>query len=105
MATKPLKVRTAREPSPNDTQYIIVAGAPRHYVSGYGLVGPGAFVSLAEGVKPGKYMAEVTAKEKAAVDSESDDRLAESKARELAESKGEALAKAQEKPATGKKAE
>lgn len=52
--------RTARVPAPGEQQYVIAKGAPMHYVDGYGLCGPGAIVTLAPGVTPGKWMLEVS---------------------------------------------
>jgi len=84
MAT-PLKVRTARTPRDDEAQYVIIEGAPKHYVSGFGLVGPGSIVSLAAGVTPGKWLQQVNPSdaEKASVDVEAAGRLA-SKAAERA---------------------
>lgn len=57
---KNINPRTAREPSPDEQKYVIADGAPKHYVDGYGLVGPAAIVSLAPGVTPGRWMVEVS---------------------------------------------
>lgn len=59
---KPFQPRTARKPDATaiTQHYVIAEGAPKHYVSGYGLVGPGAIVTLAEGVKPGQHLVEVS---------------------------------------------
>lgn len=36
--------------------YVIVAGAPKHYIAGFGVVGPGDTVTLASNVKPGRWL-------------------------------------------------
>lgn len=51
--------RTARTPADSEPKYVIAYGAPKHYVSGYGICGAGDIVSLAPGVSPGKHMVEV----------------------------------------------
>ncbi len=51
-----VKVRTARDVSRDTQQYVVVKGAPKHYVSGYGVVGEGDIVTLDEGVTPGKWL-------------------------------------------------
>lgn len=63
MAAKKFNSRTARNPQPSDKQYVVIEDAPLHYISGFGLVGPGALVSLGDDVKPGKWLAEVSASE------------------------------------------
>lgn len=71
--TKPLNPRTARTPAGGEQHYVIAHGAPKHYVDGYGLVGPGAVVTLAPGVDPGKWMVEVNPEDAAkAGETESD---------------------------------
>lgn len=69
---KNINPRTARDPSPDEQKYVIADGAPKHYVDGYGLVGPGAIVSLAPGVTPGRWMLAVSESEVAKA-MESDD--------------------------------
>lgn len=56
-----VKVRTAKAGA--GPSYVIVAGAPTHYVPGYGQVGPGAIVTLPEGTKPGRWLVEVNQKD------------------------------------------
>jgi len=72
------KPRTARTPSDTEQKYVIAHGAPKHYVDGYGLVGPGAIVSLAPGVEPGRWMVEVNPEDaaKASADESDAQRLA-----------------------------
>lgn len=77
--TKPLNPRTARNPEASEQKYVIAAGAPSNcYVDGYGLVGPGAIVSLAPGVEPGRWMVEVNPEDaaKASADEADAQRLA-----------------------------
>lgn len=38
------------------TAYVIIEGAPRHYIGGYGIVGPGDTVTLTKGVQPGRWL-------------------------------------------------
>lgn len=76
---KPTNPRTARTPEASEQKYVIVAGAPNNcYVDGYGLVGPGAIVSLAPGVDPGMWMVEVNPEDaaKASADDTEAQRLA-----------------------------
>ena len=54
---KKVNPRTARKAYSEDgVAYVVVAGAPTHYISGFGLVGPGDTVTLAAGVEPGKFL-------------------------------------------------
>ena len=58
---KRVNVRTARKAfSAEGVAYVVAADAPRHYISGFGIVGPGDVVTLDANVKPGKYLAKVT---------------------------------------------
>lgn len=70
--------RTARTPGDEEPKYVIANGAPPHYVDGYGLVGPGAIVTLAPGVEPGRWYMEVAPEDaaKAATDQAAAQRLA-----------------------------
>ena len=52
---KNLKIRSEREDQ-DGTAYVIVAGAPLHYIGGYGVVGPGAIITLPEGTEPGQWL-------------------------------------------------
>lgn len=63
MANERVNPRTARTPNGEGPYYVLVEGAPKHYVDGYGLVRGGAVVTLAPGVDPGKYYVEITAEE------------------------------------------
>ena len=74
MSNKTLNPRTARTPAPDEVKYVIAAGAPSNcYDDGYGLVGPGAIVSLAPGVEPGKWMVEVSPEDAAKAGSDESD--------------------------------
>jgi hypothetical protein len=68
--------RTARDPKDGEPQYIVIAGAPASYISGWGLVGPGAIVTLGAGVKPGKYLVEIAASDAAKINADSTGQLA-----------------------------
>ena len=53
--------RTARKAfTAEGVAYVVADGAPRHYISGFGIVGPGDVVTLDASVKPGKYLTKVT---------------------------------------------
>lgn len=52
--------RTARIPEAGEPFFVIATGAPRHYVSGYGLVGPAAIVSLPIGEEVSPWMGTIT---------------------------------------------
>lgn len=65
-----VKVRTAQ--AGVGPQYVIVAGAPQHYITGYGLVGPGDIVTLPEGCKPGRYLQAVNPADVAKVQGDED---------------------------------
>ena len=75
---KAVNPRNARNPREGEQQYVIAHGAPKHYVDGYGLVGPGAIVTLAPGVTPGRWYVEVAPEdaEKAAASESDAQRLA-----------------------------
>lgn len=57
--------RNARTPQSDDVNYILAAGAPAHYVSGYGRVTAGGVVSAAKGVQVSGWMVQVSADEAA----------------------------------------
>ena len=58
---KRVNVRTARKAfSAEGVAYVVAEGAPRHYISGFGIVGPGDVVTLDASVKPGDYLTKVT---------------------------------------------
>lgn len=75
---KTFNPRSARTPGEAEQKYVIAHGAPPHYVDGYGRVGPGAIVSLAPGVSPGRWMVEVSPEDaaKASADESDAQRLA-----------------------------
>ena len=53
--------RTARKAfTAEGVAYVVADGAPRHYISGFGIVGPGDVVTLDASVNPGKYLTKVT---------------------------------------------
>lgn len=48
-------------------EYVIIEGAPRHYISGYGVAEAGDIVTLPEGCNPGKWLQPVNPKDVAKV--------------------------------------
>ena len=76
-----VKTRTERE-SEHGKAYVIVAGAPAHYIGGYGVVGPGAIITLPEGTEPGKWLEEINSSDVDKVAADPD------KAADLAEAAG-----------------
>lgn len=78
--TAAMNPRTSRKASLADDgpQFVVIEGAPKHYVSGFGVVGPGAIVTLAKGVKPGKFLQPVHPRDaaKASASQEDADKLA-----------------------------
>lgn len=99
-----LKVRSERE-SQEGTAYVIVAGAPLHYIGGYGVVGPGDLVTLPEGTKPGKYLEAINPKdvETLSADPDKADELAEAAKQRKDAEEAEAAAKAAEAAANSGK--
>lgn len=57
--------RNARTPQADDVNYILAAGAPAHYVSGYGRVTAGGVVSAAKGEQVSGWLVKVSADEAA----------------------------------------
>lgn len=92
-----VKTRTERAPVASDRRYVVIEGAPKHYIGGYGIVGPGDIVTLGDDVKPGKYLLEVHQKDanKAAASEEDAAKLAALAAEKAAEEKAAADAKAE----------
>lgn len=86
--TAPMNPRTSRKAVDiaAGQQYVIVEGAPKHYIPGFGLCGPGHIVTLAAGVQPGKYLQPIADSDAAKVahDPEKADTLA-AKAKERAD--------------------
>ncbi len=90
-----IKTRTEREDT-EGTPYVIVAGAPKHYIAGFGVVGPGAVITLPEGQKPGRWLEPINEKDAAKVAADP------AKAQELAEAAAERKSEAGEVPLTGR---
>lgn len=61
-STKPINPRTSPKIDPSGNKYVVKEGAPRHYIPGHSVVGPGAEVVLQPGVKPGKWLTAVDPK-------------------------------------------
>lgn len=57
--------RNARTPQADEENYIVAAGAPAHYVSGYGRVTAGAVVSAPKGEEVSGWLVKVSASEAA----------------------------------------
>lgn len=55
---KVVQTRTERTETAGKA-FVIAAGAPKHYIPGYGVVGPGDIVTLAAGCEPGKWLIHV----------------------------------------------
>ena len=53
-----VKVRTEREDQAGKV-YVIAAGAPKHYIGGYGVCEAGDIVTLPAGTEPGKWLIHV----------------------------------------------
>ncbi len=76
---KKVNPRTARKAAdPTGVMCVVVEGAPPHYISGFGIVGPGDVVTIPEDTKPGQYLRAVNPKdvEKVAADPAKADELA-----------------------------
>lgn len=68
---KRINPRTARKAyDEGGVKYVIVEGAPRHYISGFGVVGPGDVVTLPAGDKPGQHLRAVADADVAKVDAD-----------------------------------
>jgi hypothetical protein len=81
MATKPAKKqaapfnpRTARAPAAPGDLFIVAAGAPRHYITGHGVVGPGAIVALEPGTQPGDHLYPISAESAAKANEDENER-------------------------------
>lgn len=98
--SKKVKARNSRDANAPGIPYVVVAGAPRHYIPGFGVVGPGAVITLPEGVDPGDYLAAVNPSDavKAASDEDKANALAEAAAERAKAEKEAALAEAAAEP-------
>lgn len=94
---KRVTARTSRPAGAHGTQYVVIAGAPDHYVPGYGIVGPGDIITLDEGVEPGRWVQPVNPKDAQKVGAEPE--KAPELAEKAAEVKNEAVAKEEAKEA------
>lgn len=61
-SAKAFNPRNARQPD-EGVPYIIATGAPRHYISGHGLVGGGALVRQRPSITPGPMLLRLTEEE------------------------------------------
>jgi hypothetical protein len=61
-----IKTRTEREDL-EGRPFVIIAGAPKHYIAGFGVVGPGDVITLPEGVEPGVWLEPINEKDAAKV--------------------------------------
>lgn len=82
-----VKTRTEREDL-EGRPFVLIAGAPRHYIPGFGIVGAGDVITLPEGVLPGKWLEPIAEADAAKVASNPD--LAAELAEAAAERKREA---------------
>lgn len=82
-----VKTRTEREDL-DGPAYVLIAGAPRHYIAGFGIVGAGDVVTLPPGVSPGQWLEPIAESDAVKVASNPD--LAAELAEAAAERKREA---------------
>jgi hypothetical protein len=97
-ANKRVRTRTAR-PAGDDTGkfYVLKAGAPKHYISGFGVVGAGDVVSLPADVEPGDWLVEINKADVAKV--QADPGMADVLAQKAAERAAAEAGEAGEEPA------